>query len=442
VLVGGFDRTAAAAVAGAGLAQLASLGNKSLIERGRGGRYELHALVRQYAQEQLRAAGEHADAAARHREHFFALVEQAEPHMKGADEAAWMDRLEADHDNLRAALEHALASGDVAAAARACEVLRWFWYMRGHFGEGGRWTERVLRELDDRGVVIPPARRGRLLQGAGIFADEQGDYTVATVRYAQALAVYRAAGDTRGVQAVTNSLGMLEWAHGRYASAQACFEECLRLCRQLGHGWGIANALNSLGTALQAQGDTARALACFEEALGAAREVGYEQLVTLVLDNIGEVSLLTGDLERAQRVYAEALAIQRAGEDPRGAALSLQGLGRVELARGALGQAEQLLLEGLRLSWQTANRRELTTYVDNAAALLVAQGRHAHAARLCGATSAFRERIGTPLTMFERAAFERTVAGARAGLDAADFHAAWAAGAATQLEQLIGELVG
>lgn len=441
VLAGGFDRGAAAEVAGAGLGQLAALLHTSLLERGRAGRYELHELVRQYAAEQLRATGEHSDAIRRHADHFFALVEQADAHMKGPDEAAWMDRLEAEHDNLRAALERALACCDVARAARACEVLRWFWYIRGHFGEGLRWIERVLAEIEARGTSIPPARRGVLLQGAGILADEQGDYMLAAARYAQALAVYRAHGDRRGIQATTNSLGMLEWAQGRYASAQACFAECLRLCRELGHTWGIANSLNGLGTAVQAQGDAPAALAYFEEALAAARVVGYEQLITLVLDNTGEALLALGERQRAQDAYLEALTIQRAGGDTRGAALSLHGLGRCALAAGDLTSAAAHLSEGLRRSWRTANRRELTTYVDNVAALLATQGQHARAASLSAATSAFRQRIGAPLTVFERVAFERTVAACRASLGPAAFEQAWAAGATTPIDDLIADIL-
>jgi tetratricopeptide (TPR) repeat protein len=432
-------RAGAAEVAGASLPQLATLANKSLVERTHAGRYQLHEFVRQYAAAQLIASGERDGVARRHAAHFFALLEAAEPHMKGPDESAWMDRLELEHDNLLAALDRTVEAGNAEAASRACEVLRWFWYIRGRFGDGLRWTERTLALADAHAAEIPPGRRGKLLHGAGIFADEQGDYTLAAVRYAQALAVYRASGDQRGIQATTNSLGMLEWAQGRYASAQACFEECLRICRKLGHAWGVANSLNSLGTAIHAQGEPRRARACLEEALAAARDVGYEQLVTLVLDNIGEVSRALGDHEGARDAYTEALAVQRALGDTRGAALSLQGLGLCALARGDIAEAASGIYEGLRLSWQTANRRELTSYVDNLAALLAADGRFERAARLCGATDAYRARMGSPLTAFERASFERTVETARAGLGHAAFQAARAAGAAAHLDELIAE---
>jgi predicted ATPase/DNA-binding SARP family transcriptional activator len=438
---GGFDRAAGAQVAGAALARLAGLLNRSLLARGPGGRFELHEFVRQYAGEQLRGAGEFAEVAGRHIDYYCALVEQADQHMKTPEEAAWMDRLEQEHDNLRAAIERALALPRIEQAAAIGAVLRWFWYIRGHIGEGREWIERALSAADAAGASLPPRVRARLCQGAGIFADEQGAYAQAEVRYAEAVALFRELGDTKGVQAVTNSMGMLAWAQGWYAQAQERFETSLRLCRELGHTYGIANSLNSLGTVVQAQNDTATALACYAEALDHARAVGYEQLVTLILDNIGEAALARGDLARARASFHEALARQQASTDPRGAALSLQGLGMVALAEGDLEQAAQRLYQGLNLSWQSANRRDLTLYLGNLAALLLAQGHAAEAARLCGAAEAFRARIGSPLTPFERVGFDATVAGARARLGGPAFDRAWAVGAATPLDRIADEVL-
>ncbi len=164
-------------------------------------------------------------------------------------------------------------------------------------------------------------------------------------------------------------------------------------------------------------------------------------LITMILDNIGEVTLALGDLARSHAVYAEALARQQRLGDTRGAALSRQGLGLVALAQGDLAAAERHLHEGLAESWQSASQRELAAYIDHIAALLAAQGQAARAARLVGATAAFRERSGTPLTPFEQPAYQRTLAAARAALGDAAFDTAWAAGRATPLEQVVGEEV-
>jgi predicted ATPase/DNA-binding SARP family transcriptional activator len=442
VFRGGFGRAAAAEVAGASLPRLASALNRALVARAADGRYDMHEFVRQYADEQLAAAGEQAEIAGRHLACFRALVDRAEPHMKGPDEAAWHDQLEREHDNLRAAIDYALTCGQIDAAGRMCEVLRWFWYVRGHVGAGRVWTERVLRADEARGRQLEPRTRARLCHGGGIFADEQADYAQAAERYAEALALFRELGDTKAIQSTTNSLGMLASAQGQHARAQECFEESLRLSRELGHGWGIANSLNSLGTALYAQGDTQGARACYDEALPQARAVGYEQLITLILDNIGELALDAQEWGRAHAAFQDALAIQQTSSDPRGAALSLQGLGMVALGQGDLDAAAQHLHAGLRGSWQNANRRDLSVYVDNLAALYLAQGRPGEAARLCGATDTFRTKIGASLSLRERATFERTAAAARAQLGDAAFDIAWAGGAAATLDQLLADALG
>src|SRR5581483_223515 len=199
VFRGGFERAAAAQVAGAALPRLAGLLNHSLLARGPGGRFELHELVRQYAGEQLRAVGELAEVAGRHIGYYCALVEQADVHMKTPDEAAWLERLEQEHDNLRAAIERALELGRVEQGAAIGAVLRWFWYIRGHVGEGREWIERVLRAADAHGTTLPPRVRARLCQGAGIFADEAGAYAHAEMRYAEAVALFRQLGDTKSV---------------------------------------------------------------------------------------------------------------------------------------------------------------------------------------------------------------------------------------------------
>jgi predicted ATPase/DNA-binding SARP family transcriptional activator len=434
--VDGFDRAAAQQIAGAGLPHLAALADKSLLAQNAVGRYTMHELVRQYAQERLAERGAQAAAAAAHAGYYLALVEQAGPHMKGPAEATWMERLEADHTNILLALDQLAQSDRPAELAERCEVLRWFWYIRGHLHIGRAWMERATQAPP---AAIPPARRAKLLQGAGIFADELGDYATAAERYIGALSLYEALDDARGVQATSNSMGMLAWAQGRYAEAQVCFERSLRICRELAHHWGVANSLNSLGTALQAQGDVSGAAACFAEALTVARAVDYPQLTTLILDNVGDAARLAGDGDRAAAAYSEALALQLAGGDSRGAALSRQGLGLLALARGDLQRAAEELYTGLRAAWRLANRRELSTYLDNLAALLAAQSQFAAAARLCGAAQALRERIGTPLTAYEAAVFAQARDAAQAALPAAEFHTAWASGAATPLEQLIDE---
>jgi predicted ATPase/Tfp pilus assembly protein PilF len=443
VLPAGFDIETAEAVIGdrssrlATLTTLAGLVNKGLVRRESGG-YSAHAFVRQYALGQLRAAGEAAAANARLLGYVRGLVEQAEAHLKTAQEAAWLDRLAASHGSIGAALEWALDTGEAEAAARLCAVLRWFWYIRGYLAEGLRWMQRSVSLA--RGKV-EPSLLGRLLQGAGVLADEAGEYRAAADYYAEGLEIFRAAGDRNGVRIILNSLGALHNAQGRYEEARACFDESLRLSRELGQTFGAASTLNNLGTLGQATGDLQAARQAFTAALEIARQIGYETLTTTVLDNLGDVLLGLGDTPGALAAFSEALALQRSSGDVRGVALSLRGLGVAGLAARELERAEKLLFESLELTWRSPNLRDLTVAIDCVAALLAAQGDGARAAQLCGAASASRERIGAALNAFERAISEGAAAAARSALGEAAFASAWATGRGTPIERAAEELL-
>ncbi len=435
-----FGREAAAAVLGAQpaapmatIAALAALMNRALLGREGEGRYAAHAFIRQYGAERLREAGEEAEAYGRLLAYAVDLAERAEAHLRTADEAAWLDRLVAEHPGLCAALDWALGHGEAAAAARLCVVLRWLWYIRGYIGEGRRRIEACVEQA--RGGGVAPALLARLLQGAGVLADEDGDYAGAAARYDEALAIFGRLGDKNGVRIVTNSLGVLHNTRGDYDEARICFEVCLHLSRELGNAYGAASSLNNLGTVAQAVGDAPEAMARFAEGLAAARSLGYSVLTAALLGNMGDASLAAGELTRALAAYGEALAIQRGEGDTRGAALALRGLGLVALARADPEGAADPLAEGLALMLRSPSRRELTLTLDAVALLLAARGRHAEAAELCGAADAGRAQIGTPATPAEGRAYAAAVAACRAALGEVAFSAAWAAGRAISAER-------
>lgn len=444
VFPAGFGREAAEAVLGARpgaamatLSTLAALMNRALLQREGEGRYVAHAFIRQYAADRLREAGEEEEAHRRLLVYALGLVEAAEAHMKTADEAAWLDRLAAEHAALLASLDRALAAGEAEAAARLCVVLRWFWYIRGYIAEGRRRIECCMDQARAAGVA--PALLARLLQGAGVLADEDGDYAGAAARYEEALTIFGRLGDKNGVRIVTNSLGVLHNSRGHYGEAQICFEVCLHLSRELGNSYGIATSLNNLGTTAMARGELPAALAHFAEGLEGARAIGYTVLTATLLDNLGDAALAMGELQRARAAYGEALALQRAEGDTQGAALSLRGLGLVALAQGDPAAAAGPIADALGLMLAAMGRRELIVTLDAVAALLAARGLPAEAARLCGAADAGREGIGTPATPLERRAHELAVGACRAALGAGAFEVAWGAGRATSPERAAEE---
>ena len=233
---GGFRRQAAEEVAGASLATLAALVDKSLLQWNPTGRYVLHEMIRQYAHDKLQASGEMAIVQAGHLHHYLNWAIMAESHLVGADIAGWLDQFEAEHDNLRAALAWALAHGEAESGLRLVGALWWFWYTRGYFSEGRAWLAQALARDD---TAAPGEARARALQGAGVLAFAEGKRGRALLLWGAAEALREAIGTSlpagdrarrdRNLASVQAQLGEAAvaalWSRGRTLSdeeAVAC----------------------------------------------------------------------------------------------------------------------------------------------------------------------------------------------------------------------------
>jgi predicted ATPase/DNA-binding SARP family transcriptional activator/Tfp pilus assembly protein PilF len=407
VFSGGWTLEAAEAVcAGEGIATgevldlLAELVDKSLVlveTQGGEARYRMLETVREYGQARLREAGETARVRARHLRWFVERAERIEPLLWGAEQAAWFDRLEREHDNLRAALEWSLDRDPPAGLRLAGAVWR-FWKMRDHFAEGRRWAERVLAVAPDR-----TAARARLLGGAGYLAADQGDLTGARAFHEEGLAIFREVGDQRGAARALTDLGITAARGGDLAGARAFHEESLALYRALGDRRGTAYALNNLGLALADEEDCPAARAAFEESLSLFRDVG----------------------------------------DPRGIAISLTNLGSVVYRQGDAASARRCLEESLSIKQELGEKRGLAVLLEEFAGLAASRGEAERAARLYAAVEALADEIGarTPLSDF-RAHHARCVASVRAVLGERRRASAWAEGRAMTLEQAIEYALG
>jgi tetratricopeptide (TPR) repeat protein len=326
-------------------------------------RYRLLETVRQYAWEHLLSAGELTAVRARHLAWCLSLAEQAEPRLRGSEEAAWLTRLEIEHDNLRAALQWSILDdpgaqtedggagaegaggsalpadprwtggvGAPAAGLAMAGLLLRFWYMHGHLREGRMWLEGALA----RGSHAPAIVRARALNGAGSLAWRQGDYERARVLYEEALAVRRLLGDARGIVGSLNNLGTVAYAQGDYRRAAALYEESLALARQQGDTSPIASLLNNLALVAQAQGDHDRAATLCEEALTLRRVLGEKQSISNSLSNLATVLRAQGHYERARLLYEESLGLDRQLGDKQGIASSLSNLALVAQAQGTM----------------------------------------------------------------------------------------------------------
>jgi len=211
VFRGGFTREAAEQVVGASLPLLSALVTKSLVRRMEAGRYDLHELIRQYAAAHLEGDPQGC-AATKERYHAFylALAEAAERELRGSHQLEWLDRLEQDHGNLRAALEWSLEGEGVTPdgrrelALRLAGALRWFWHMRGYFHEGRGWLMKALQRCPESRT----AARARALEGMGLLTNALGDHDTARMLAEESAAIFRELGDKRGLADALTVVGL------------------------------------------------------------------------------------------------------------------------------------------------------------------------------------------------------------------------------------------
>jgi predicted ATPase/class 3 adenylate cyclase len=414
---------------------LTSLVEKSLVlyeERSGEGRYRLLETVRQYARDRLLEAAEGAAVRERHRDWFLALVEQG---LEEESETARLDRLEREHDNLRAALTWLRAQGEGEAGLRLGGALGWFWFVRGYAREG---REHLAGLLALPGAEAPTAARGEALQAAGRLAHYQGDYEAAQALFTESLAIHRELGNKHGIAWSLCWLGWVASFQADYGAARGRFAESLGLFRELENNGGIAWSLNGLGTVARDQGDHRAARVLLEESLAIFRGLGHKWGIAHTLCYLGGAAHDQGDYEAARSLLEEAMAIYReVGDKPGIASSPLGSLGSVARDQGDDAAARVLFTESLALHRELGHRLGIVKDLEGLAALAVAQAQPERAARLLGAAEALREVIGAPLPPADRAGHDRSVPAVRTALGEQAFATAWAEGRAMSLDEAV-----
>ena len=420
---------------------LSRLVDKSLVlvtDREGEARYRLLATVRQYAEEKLRLSGEEPETRRRHARFYLELAEQAGPEFTGPNQEEWLDRLEGELGNLRAAMRWSLGSGgpgDAEVGLRTAGALWRFCYLRGYYGEGRGWLERALA-LDEPVRSSPHARA---LTGAGVLALLQCDYEPAEERLEESLALYRELNDGRGEASVLQVLGSVARERGYYERAKAYHEESLALWRVLGDDGEIARSLNYLGFAAWLQEDFDQAVELCTQTLGMFRRPGDAEGVAWALISLGSAALYGGDRARAEALLEESLATSRHAGYREGIAWSLNQLGVAAYRGEEPGRAETLLRESLKVHRNLGDRWRIASVLEGLAEVACSRGLTERATRLFGAAEALREAISTPIPPCERDDRDRGVSAARAGLGEETFARARARGRALTLEEAIAQ---
>jgi predicted ATPase/DNA-binding SARP family transcriptional activator len=352
VFRGGFDRRSATCVTGATLEQLSALVDKSLVMRLAGDRLTLHALVAEYVQAKLEEAGETEELSKRHRDRYLEIAVAHEPRLWGSGHAAHLDRLEAERDNLRAALQWSIDHGDVESRLRLACSLAWFWYVRGYYEEGRHWLEQVLMDCEG----ASPMQLSRTLYQCSLIASQQGDHE-------------------RAGELSIRALSLLEGTDSLWDQ-----------------GWALA----ALGYAAQERDEHRLAFACFSTAEELFREENYlDGALTMMLYK-GIACGRAGDGNTAQALVQESL--QGLGElkDTVAIARGLHFLAELSLHRADFTQAAHLLGDALRNAQEKNSRHEIGQCLEGMAALLIETGEPTAAGRLLGAADRIRKYLGSP----------------------------------------------
>jgi len=317
----GGDRLAGGAV----LDVLAGLVNKSLVlredasEDGLSGRYRLLETVRQYAAERLGAADQ---AREQHAQYYVTLAEQAEPEGKGGREAVWLERLQAEHANLRAALGWFLAHGEVERVLHLARALWRFWWVRGHVTEGRQWLEAGLAQGERSSVPV----RMAALEAASGLAMVQDDQVRAVVLAEELLVLARASDDRRTTTTALDILGMTAVQQGDHRRAQHYLEESLSLARAAGQREDLATALLSLGLARSEGGTYGAATALIAEAHARFRATGQAYWTTVAVGSLAYLALLQAHWQRAGMLLVEYVTLAQQLQDKANLAAGLEGL--------------------------------------------------------------------------------------------------------------------
>ena len=357
---GGFGVAAAEAVAadadvpaGQVAGHLVALVDKSLVQFGDAGagpgRYRLLETVRQYAAGQLDALGPAEAHAARaaHRDYYLALAEAACPQLIAADQAAWLDRLDAELGNLRAAIAFSLTQPDSEPGLRLAASLSVYWKIRGHAAEAAGALRALL---DAPGAREATLSRAQALQTAAHLLEKRDGYAIAKDYCQEALAIADAAGDEHLVAGLLFEYAWVLLSLGQKDAARPLIERGLGLARHLGEPDPVGRLLCARSYATYLDGDDAGAARDAAEALGLFRQAGDWLQVGSTLGNLGNFKLSAGDVEAARRHLAEALEIARTLNARSDIAYGTFNLGLAEYLSGSPGAAEALFGESLDLA--------------------------------------------------------------------------------------------
>jgi predicted ATPase/class 3 adenylate cyclase/Tfp pilus assembly protein PilF len=357
-------------------------------------RFWMLETIREYALERLAGSGELEVTRRRHAAFFLALAREAQPHLSGPAQAVWLERLEQEHDNLRAALEWLHRQADADPAWQMAAALGLFWELTERYARAATLLQPLVGDSPHRTTA-----RADTLYVAGRIAALRGDDARGRALLLESLAIFRELNDERSAAWALRSLGYIANDEGDYAASRRYYEESLAIFEDQGNELGIARSVNALGETARCQGEFGAAQRRYEDALARARGLGHKGLIAIVLANLGFVLC----------------------------------------RQGAPAPAKALLVESLALAWEGRSKTQVAACLTGLAGVALAQSQPLRAARLLGTVEATLQTFGGRLDKADRLEYNRTLARVRATLGPAAFAGARAAGQAMPLAEAVAE---
>lgn len=378
-------------------------------------RFIMLETILEYARERLEESSEADEVRRLHAEYYLALAEATNPQLAGTEQKLWSDRLEREHDNLRAALQWSqLSSGGVEVGLRMLAALVLFWEMHSHFTEGREWVTRYLARAE---AAKPTVHKAQALLGTGRLAVSQDDYRAARSHFEEALAIGRELADERITAYARGYLGwasmflennhaeahallmeslsffqqsddhwgrvemrsLLAWLAERqndYATAQLILEGTVALALEAGDKWHSQLALYLLGNALAGQGEYEKANTVYQQSLDVAQELGDKRATQVALNCLGRMALNQSDPDRAEALLQQSLTLAREMGITVNATISLLYLGLAALAQGEDIQAGELLTQCAAWAREEEDRTILPNVLNALAQVALARNEH------------------------------------------------------------------
>ena len=397
-------------------------------------RFRLLETIREYGLGCLLQSEEAAAIRERHANFFLQLAERSEPELLGSNQELWLDRLEVEHDNLRAALEWSTDSAQLETGLRLGGALWRFWETRGYLAEGRRRLEKLL--VVSRGLDQSKPRM-KALYAAGVLADAQGDYPAARTLFEENLGINRALGDKWGIANSLNNLGIVAVRNHDYAAARSLYEESLGAWRELGNRSAVALSLSNLGNVAENQGDYVVACSLYEESLAIFKELKDVRGVASSLGHLGDAARKQSDYRKARSFYDESLAMFMESGSKWDIANALADLGNLACDEADCMRARSLFEESMVIFGELGDIRGVARLLEGFVGLAIVQEQPERALRLAGAATALRKEHGVPLPPDEESMLHRRLEPIRQAMAESTWAASWSGGEAMSIERAI-----